>query len=296
MIMDYLAAMKKQEANGYTCSDYLRNIPKSPDHVDEWCRLKMIEWCFQVIDYINFSRKTVIISVSYLDRFLSSDSPRAKSVMRDRKEYQLAAMTSLYMAIKMFEPTIISTTLLSELSKGGYSSAEFLQMEMDILFGLNWLLSGPTALSFLEIYHYLMPSSISGMITEEIIHYARYQIELSTSDYELAKQNPSNVAIAAVIQGAKCMSSASLSTLNCARMTEELENIVGNKLDFGCISWISNRMEKCNNGMPIIKIRRRTEESCLLSPIENHNRNKVNGSQNSPRGISGSDNERQTCQ
>ena len=132
-IMDRLNVMKIQEATNYRCADYLSNLPAAPHHVDTWCRLKRIEWCFQVIDFIKFSRETVVIAIAYLDRFMSSSSPRALQVLQDRKEFQLATMTALYVAIKLHEPTQIGISLLTELSRGSFTEQDFKQMEMDLL-------------------------------------------------------------------------------------------------------------------------------------------------------------------
>jgi hypothetical protein len=284
-IMDRLKVMKAQEVTTYLCSDYLENLPKSSDNIDEWCRLKMIGWCFQVIDYISFRRETVIIAISYLDRFLSAGSPRAKSVMHSRKEYQLAAMTTLYMAIKLFEPTIITTTLLSQLSKGGYSPSDFLQMEVDILFGVKWLLNGPTAMTFLEMYHNLMPSSIAGITNDKIMQHARYQIELSTSDYKLVNQNPSNVAIAAMVQSVKKITSAPELTLSRPKLMKTIENLTGVSGYSASIRQISKIMERCDR-MPIIQSRRHIDAT-MSQTIKRHGTSKLHGSHSSsPRGIS----------
>ena len=99
----------------------------------------MVLWCYSVIDYVSFNRETVLIAISYLDRFISTRSERARLVVKDRREYQLAAMTSLYMAIKLFEPKKINMECLAELSRGSYTSSDLSGMEADMLFVLNKL-------------------------------------------------------------------------------------------------------------------------------------------------------------
>ena len=84
----------------------------------------MAEWCAQVIDFCKFSRETVGIGMSYLDRFIASGVRRSRTARTDRKEYQLAAMTTLMMAIKLNEPLEMETKLLSDLSRGCYTTAE----------------------------------------------------------------------------------------------------------------------------------------------------------------------------
>lgn len=285
--LDRLTVMKAQEITTYRCSDYLETLPQSSDNIDEWCRLQMIGWCFQVIDYIHFNRETVIVAISYLDRFLSGGSPRAKIVMRNRKEYQLAAMTTLYMAIKLYEPTIITTTLLSQLSKGGYSPSEFMQMEIDILFGLQWLLNGPTPMSFLGMYQSLLPSRICGISTDEIIESARYQIEVSVGDYKLAIQRPSNVAIAALVQSVKRITSAQELTEYRSKVMAVIETSTGFSGYSAGIRTISKIMTKCNKS-PSIQSRMHMDATIRQSECHSTNTGrKIHDSHsNSPRGIS----------
>lgn len=217
-IIDRLHTMKKQEeSSSYQCADYLAspitNPVASQNTVDAWCRSKMVEWFFQVTDSIGFSRDTVIIATSFLDRFLSTGSAKAISVIQDRNEYQLAAMTTLYMAIKLNERRVVDTSFLSILSKGAFSPERFNQMEVDILFTLKWRLNGPTAMSFLEHYLSPFPSDIQGYDKNDIFQLAQYYIEVSAMDYSLVTQNPSNVAIAAISQAMKRLSTMQKSAL-----------------------------------------------------------------------------------
>jgi hypothetical protein len=200
-VFDRINVMKIQEATSYRCSDYLSRAPSN--HADIWCRTKMIEWCFQVVDFIEFKRETVIIAVSYLDRFLSSRSERAVRVAEDRKEFQLAMMTALYTAIKLHEPKVIDTDLLVQLSQGGYTRSDFEIMEMDLLTGLNWRLSGPTSISFIEHFAVLLPFEQHNIQMDAVIESAKYQVEKSINCYDLIHHSPSKVAVAALVDGIK---------------------------------------------------------------------------------------------
>merc|ERR1712130_113537 len=102
---DRLEVMRNQEETTYLRSDYLKETKKSlsPDDemIDQSCRKKMLNWYFQVVKHYNFHRSTVTIAMAYLDQFLSSG--KATKAIQSRKEYRLAAMTALYLAIKLFE-------------------------------------------------------------------------------------------------------------------------------------------------------------------------------------------------
>jgi hypothetical protein len=198
---DRMKIMLHQEESIYRVNDYLDSQrPSSPDHIDELCRDKMVQWCFQVVDFAQFSRETVSIAMSYLDRFLCSRTPRALSSMRNRKEYQLAAMTTLYMAIKMFEPVEIEVSLLSTLSRGAYTAEEFIKMEMDILLSLQWRLNGPTALSFIENLLTLLPTSSTSSNARQIVSdLSRYQTEIAVGSFFFVTHKSSTVAVASII-------------------------------------------------------------------------------------------------
>lgn len=206
-VSDRLAIMRKQEDSAYRCSDYVTSFRNSgtgqtPNQqqqfmpVDEDCRVKMCEWCYQVIDFCKLRRETVSISMSFLDRYASA----SRSAVLDRRKYQLAAMTSLYVAIKIFEPPL-PISVLSDLSRGVYSEEEISKMEVEILFALNWRVAGPTVLSF--IYHMiaLLPPSVSKneSSVSKLIDFSQFQAELAVGDCFFMTQRASSVALAAVM-------------------------------------------------------------------------------------------------
>jgi Cyclin, N-terminal domain len=92
---------------------------------DTW-REKICEWSYQVVDHFDFSREVVCVSMSFLDRYLSS-------VQVDKKLFQLAAMTTLHLAIKLFEPGTLSMQSMIELSRGYFTAQQMAAMEMKIL-------------------------------------------------------------------------------------------------------------------------------------------------------------------
>lgn len=226
-IKEHLQVMRSQEDSTYACSDYLTSRPKpynddqGVDTIDHVCRFKMTEWCYTVIDYIKFRRETVSIAMNYLDRFLASGCPRAEQVMNSRREYQLASMTSLFMAIKINEPVIVDITLMTELSKGVYNLSDFKKMETDILFGLNWYVNGPTAQSFavhlLTLMRQKQEQLLSMGFTSPAVNYddlmqlVTYKIELSVGEHQLMTQKPSVIATASIWS---CIEELPISHLN----------------------------------------------------------------------------------
>mmetsp|Transcript_29575 Transcript_29575/g.63399 ORF Transcript_29575/g.63399 Transcript_29575/m.63399 type:complete len:371 (+) Transcript_29575:287-1399(+) len=206
-VPDRISVMLIQEENEYACFDYLaaneairRRVAKP---VDEDCRVKMCEWCYQVVDFCKFRRETVGIGMSYLDRYMCSEV--GKKALADRKEYQLVAMTCLYIAIKLHEPLEMETSLLADLSRGCYTEMEFANMEKRILEAIEWRVSGPTPLAFVLHYISFLPDTISTSVVEAIFDYSRYQTELAIADHYFVKTKPSVVGMAALLNALEGM-------------------------------------------------------------------------------------------
>jgi Cyclin, N-terminal domain len=165
--LSIISAMRHQEESGYATGDFLHQhdppsgrakgplnqSQSSPVSVE--CRNLMVSWCYQVVDYCRFRRETVEIAISYLDRFCCT--ALGESARRDRKIYQLAAMTCLYTACKIHEPEAMDPKLVSNLSRGAYSSKEVEEMESTIVEALQWRLNPPTSLSFVRQLLDLIP-------------------------------------------------------------------------------------------------------------------------------------------
>lgn len=118
--------------------------------------------------------------------------------LTDRKFYQLAAMTCLYMAIKIHEPLEMETSLLADLSRGVYTDMQIAQMELEILEALEWRLSGPTPLAFIQHFMALI-TDIDPRVKAAIMDYARYQSELAVSSLDLVPRDASEIALAAIL-------------------------------------------------------------------------------------------------
>jgi Cyclin, N-terminal domain len=98
----------------------------STSGINEIWREKICEWSYQVIDHFAFSREVVSISIHYLDRYLATRQV-------NKKMFQLAAMTTLYIAIKLYEPGRLSMQSMIELSRGYFLVEQMVAMEMSIL-------------------------------------------------------------------------------------------------------------------------------------------------------------------
>lgn len=102
------------------------SLASSSSGINDVWREKIVEWSYQVIDHFDFSREVVSISIHYLDRFLSTRPC-------NKKVFQLAAMTSLFIAIKLYEPGKLSMQSMIELSRGYFTVQQMQAMEMSLL-------------------------------------------------------------------------------------------------------------------------------------------------------------------
>lgn len=101
-------------------------LSKSILSVDDVLRVQICEWCYQVIDHLNFDREIVYVTLNYLDRYLSCSKV-------NKKTFQLAAMTSLYLAIKLYSPIKLPMSSMIGLSQHKFCLNQMVDMENDIL-------------------------------------------------------------------------------------------------------------------------------------------------------------------
>ena len=129
--MEHLRALRAQETEHYpTCHDYLQVSNLVPpdqvsERVNEGWRRKICEWSFEVVDHFNFDREVVSVALHYLDLVVAMKT-KADGVAILRRDFQLIAVTSLYLAIKLHGETDategprkkLKITAFVELSRG----------------------------------------------------------------------------------------------------------------------------------------------------------------------------------
>jgi len=207
-----ICVMRAQEDTAYRCSNYLTTqTSEIKINVDKECRMKMAQWCFQVSDFCKFSHETVGIGMSYLDRLLCTKV--GEPLLHDRKQFQLAAMCTLYIAIKLVEPRQIGINLMVELSRGSYSQTEIADMENFILDALEWRMNPPTPTRFVrEFLHLLNPSSISSDTVSAILDISQLHITRAVSDWNFIGYKPSSVAMASIMNSMELINHFQCST------------------------------------------------------------------------------------
>mmetsp|Transcript_6286 Transcript_6286/g.15628 ORF Transcript_6286/g.15628 Transcript_6286/m.15628 type:complete len:274 (+) Transcript_6286:205-1026(+) len=157
-------------------------------------REKICEWCFQVIDHCDIDRDVVSIALSYFDRYLAHHTSIAKAL------YQLVAMTSLYLAVKLHSTRKISVSSMSALSKGQFRVDQILKIEISIIKTLRWHLNPPTPSMFLDVANPLIDhSDTDPQVSYEIVELSRYLLELSVCDDFFADKKSSSITYASLL-------------------------------------------------------------------------------------------------
>jgi len=239
--IEQITAMIDQELK--TCN-VSRKIPET--HLI-W-RRKICEWSYNVVDHFHLDREVVSLSLNYLDQYISiqrneiekkakgMSSRRIDRVLSDKidgRTFQLAATTSLYIAIKVHgehidRQVLDSTQKLSiasfvDLSRGQFSAEDIASMELQLLETLKWRVNPPTPVKFAAYLLRLLPTQLhrkdrrehnhehrdqdlklSFTIDERVVHVlyelSRYLTEVSVYVHALsASYKPSVVAYATVL-------------------------------------------------------------------------------------------------
>ena len=115
-------------------------------------------------------------ALSLLDRFRAADvaningergervAGAATATSRFRDEYQLAALTALFLAMQLFEKLQIRPDHLSYLSRSWYVTAEVVEMEVPVLVALRWRVYAADKANFADA---LLAATLPGLADEE---------------------------------------------------------------------------------------------------------------------------------
>lgn len=159
---------------------------------EKW-RSRIVDWKYQVVDHYEYSRDIVAVSMSMLDRFCIESSGMTK------KHFQLAAMSCLFLAIKLDEPRPMTLESLVDLSKGCFQPRHVKLMEGIVLERLSWMTSPITANVFVRHFLLLLLLPTSQPLLINILEVAVFLTELSVCDSFFISQKSSDTALACIL-------------------------------------------------------------------------------------------------
>ena len=134
------------------------------ERVSDGWRRKICEWSFEVVDHFGFDREVVSIALSYLDRVVAIKTEKSGTAMH-RREFQLVAVTCLYLAIKLHGETDVvdgprrklKINAFVELSRGLFTVETLEAKEREILEMLEWKVNPPTTVRIVATLLHLLP-------------------------------------------------------------------------------------------------------------------------------------------
>ena len=189
-------------------------------------RQQMFDWSFAVVQSFQLPREVVAIAFDILDRYVASECREVAMELRKgqrqsssyfthdiddigltREDFQLFAMVSLYMAIKMTATyQKMPLNCLIDMSRGFYSVHDIESTEREILRRLNWYVNSPTIMSYCRLYAGLFPSDVLQSTPNFPLNLeASCQVlsELALADTYFLNKSNASIALAVVLMSGR---------------------------------------------------------------------------------------------
>ena len=146
------------------------NYMKQQKDINEKMRIILIDWLIEVHLKFKLLPETLFLTINFIDRYLQKNQTK-------RDKLQLIAVSSLLIACKyeeIYPPEISSFVYITD---NAYKKEEILEYELKILESLDYDITYPTPLRFLEILIVKV-----GLINDNFFYYKmQYLLELSLS-------------------------------------------------------------------------------------------------------------------
>ncbi|KAK6116268.1 hypothetical protein DH2020_049990 [Rehmannia glutinosa] len=239
----------KMEPKRRPLSDYLEKIQKD---VTSNMRGVLIDWLVEVAEEYKLLSDTLYLTVSYIDRFLSTNAI-------NRHRLQLLGVSSMLIASKYEEISPPHVEDFCYITDNTYTKEEVVKMEADVLKSLRFEMGNPTVKTFLRKFTRIaQDDSEHSSLQLEFLGY--YLAELSLLDYVCVKFLPSLVAASVIflarftlqpkrhpwssaLQRQMGYKAADLKECVCILHDLQLSKRGGSLVAFKCVSMISSPSE-----------------------------------------------------
>ncbi|CAJ2660849.1 unnamed protein product [Trifolium pratense] len=178
----YLCSVEKEKKRRPKM-DYMKILQKD---ITPHMRGQLIDWLAELADNYNLLPNVIYLAVSYIDRYLSFHPIR-------KVRLQLLGVTSMYIASKYEDLSTHNVETFSVTTCNYYDKEEVLEMENKILKTLDFDLSSPTIMTFLEKFEEIACEE-NNASSWKFKFLTEYLGELSLLEYECLKFLPSLVA------------------------------------------------------------------------------------------------------
>lgn len=185
-IYEYLHSME-MEPKRRPLHDYIEKVQKDVSHN---MRGILVDWLVEVAEEYKLVSDTLYLTISYIDRFLSSKA-------LNRQRLQLLGVSSMLIAAKYEEISPPHVEDFCYITDNTYTKEEVVKMEADILKSLNFEMGNPTIKTFLRRFTRIAQENYkTPNLQLEFLGY--YLAELSLLDYGCVKFLPSMVAASVI--------------------------------------------------------------------------------------------------
>lgn len=124
-------------------------------------RQQIIEWMYTLVGYCKLRHEAAAAATYYLDQ------AACRGLIVTPGDYQLGAMTSLYLALKVYDSPsmrIVKLSSLVKLGNGEFYEEDIVRMEKDLVKLLEWRLNPVTANCFLQQYLVILEEACSSCV------------------------------------------------------------------------------------------------------------------------------------
>lgn len=159
---------------------------KNQSEITERMRFALMEWVANVHFLYEFNPYTLHLAINMIDRYI-------KQVDIKKPDFWLVGITCLYIAGKYEENYFASYKDFIYTSSNTYTKEQLFNMEKEILNVLNFSLTMPSSLYFLNLYIKNSP------MDNYYKHLCCYILELCLLHYKMNKYRPSTIAFGSIL-------------------------------------------------------------------------------------------------
>ena len=193
-----LASLLSMEPDSLPDQDNItkRETSSRTNHCHQSWRERVAQWCYDVIDLLDAPRENVYVSMNILDRYTCACT---KGQELSSKGYRLAAIASLFIALRLSASVRLKMQKLLQISQSNISIKEANAVVKQILKTLS--LDKPILTPSESVRRLLSPfrNTFDKNTMDEVLEHAFYLVELSVCDQHFCEVSPSKMAYAALI-------------------------------------------------------------------------------------------------
>ena len=168
--------------------DYLEKVQKGK--LNKIQRENLITWISELCDSQNTTKKTMQLSIYYLDSFLSQKAISNFSIL------ELIGLVCISIALKYEESREFSPSKILSLCSNRFTIEAIIATEVYVLSILDWKIDFLTPD---EILYYLFEFTCDNVETKKITNCAQNFIQIALADYEISRFSPFIIAVSSAI-------------------------------------------------------------------------------------------------